>query len=226
MKQQRDITLEKPLPANVEAERLILGVILLNNAAIEQAQELLAVGDFFIDSHRRIYGRMEDLAARGLPIDPLALQEELRLAGDLERIGGPAYIAQLFDGVPRFSDIRNPIRLVKDTSKKQQLILLGNAMMARAFDGEMDVDEQLRLAEQSLLSINDDPGEGNWSDISKVALDVIIEAEHRSQSGRQVLDFATGFNDLDYMTDGFERKTMVAVIAAPKIGKTGFALAM
>lgn len=222
----RDVTTEKPLPSNVEAERLILGVILLDNTAIEQAEERLIPGDFFLAAHRTTYDKMRALHSRGQMIDPLTLQDELRRGGELDRVGGPAYIAHLFDGVPRFSDIGNYVGLVKSAAKERRLILLGNAMMSRAFDGEMTVDEQLRLAEHDLLAINDEQTEGHWRDISGVAFDVLSDAEARAQSGRKVLDFSTGFCDLDYITDGFERQTMVAVIAAPKMGKTGFALSL
>src|ERR1051326_6657953 len=94
-----DFTLEKSLPSNVEAERSILGAILLDNTTINQAAERLKRDDFFLESHRRIYDRMLYLMEQGRAIDPIMLQEELRRMGDLEIVGGPAYISQLYDEI-------------------------------------------------------------------------------------------------------------------------------
>ncbi len=225
MKARHDITLERPLPANIAAERMILGVILLDNGAVEQALDLRP-GDFFLESNRLIFGHMLALRGAGRAILPLTLQEELWRAGELERVGGPAYIAQLFDGVPRFSNIEEYVRLVRDASRERQLILFANAVIARAFDGEESLDEQLRVAERELLSIGDGGGESHWREIAGVASDVLVDADRRAESGRDVLDFATGFKDLDYLTDGFERGTLVVIGAAPKMGKTALALSL
>jgi replicative DNA helicase len=221
-----DVTLEKPLPANLAAERMILGIILLDNAIIEQAIGMTP-DEFFGEANRIIFGHMLALRARGRAIDPLTLQEELWRAGELERVGGPSYIAGLFDGVPRFSNIEEYVRLVRNTSRERQLIHFAQSVIARAFDGEVEVDEQLRVAEQGLIAIGDgDGGESHWRDIADVACEVLVESEARAASGRALLDFSTGFRDLDYLTDGFERGTLVVIGAAPKMGKTGLALSM
>lgn len=224
MRHAEAYTLERPLPANAEAERFILGAILLDNETIHQAIERLTPGDFFFPSNRTVYEKMLALTEAEIGIDPLTLQEELRRSADLERIGGPAYIASLFDGVPRFSNIENYIRLVKETSRKRRLILFGNAVQGRAIDDELSLDEQCRTAEHELFAINDESAEGHWREISGTACDVLTEAEERAQSGRAVLDFSTGYRDIDFATDGFERQTMVVIAAASKMGKTGLAL--
>ena len=218
-------TFEKPLPTNLEAERMILGCCILDNSLIEQAA-ILSNADFFAVANRRIFLAMLRLRELRQEIDPLTLQEELRRAGELGPIGGPAYIASLFDGVPRFSSIESYVRLVKDAARERQLIEFGNAVMTRAWDGEDTLDDQLRQAESELALIGADRGEGHWRDIAGVAFDVMGEAERRGESGRSVLDFSTGFRDLDYVTEGLERGTVVVIGAAPGVGKTGFALSM
>lgn len=221
----RDVTFEKPLPTNLEAERCVLGVVLMDNNVLEQAA-LLTEDDFFSPANRSAFSAMLRLRLRGEGIDPLTLQEELRLAGQLERVGGAFYVQSLFDGVPRFSNIENYVRLVKDTSRERRLILFANEVITRAFDGQDTLDEQLRHAEQELALIGADRGEGHWRDIAGVACDVMAEAEERGTSGRSVLDFSTGFRDLDCVTEGLERGTVVVVGASPGVGKTGFALSM
>lgn len=225
MRTTQDTTFEKPLPANPEAERMVLGCSLLNSGAFEQAMRLRE-DDFFSSAHKCAYGAMLALHSRGEGIDPLTLQDELRRAGCLERVGGPAYLASLFDGVPRFSNIENYVRLVQDVARERRLILFANDVMARAFDGEDTIDDQLRHAEQELALIGGDRGEGHWRDIAGVAFDVMTKAEERGQSGRNILDFSTGFRDLDFVTEGLERGTLVVIGAAPGMGKTGLILSM
>lgn len=225
MRAAPDVTLEKPLPSNPEAERMVLGCVLLDNTVFEQTAPL-AEDDFFSIAHRKIYGSMRALASRGEVINPLTLQEELWRAGELERAGGPGYIADLHEGCPRFSQIESYVRLVKNSSRERRLILFANSVITRAFDGEQAIDEQLRQAEQELFALGDGGGPGHWRDIASLAYDALGDAERRAESGRDVLDFASGFRDLDYMTDGFERGTLVVIGAAPKMGKTGFALSL
>jgi replicative DNA helicase len=220
-----EVTFEKPLPTNLEAERMILGCALLDNSVFEQAM-LLAEDDFFSTPNRLAYQKMLMIHSRGERIDPLTLQEELRRAGELERVGGVYYLQSLFDDAPKFSNIENYVRLVRDAARERRLITFGNDVMTRAWDGEDTIEEQLRQAEQDLALIGSDSGSTHWRDIAGVAYDVMTEAEQRGWSDRRVLDFSTGFNDLDYVTDGLERGTVVVIGGAPGMGKTGFALSM
>src|SRR5262252_1291269 len=92
---------ERTLPHSLDAEKSVLGAILINNDAFNHAAELIDSRDFFRDAHRRIFDRMVALSERGDAIDFITLKEELSRAGDIEEVGGPAYLAALTDGVPR-----------------------------------------------------------------------------------------------------------------------------
>ena len=219
-----DLTLEKALPGNIEAERLILGVILLDNATINQAVERLKPDDFFLTSHRRIYEKMIKLYEQGRGIDPITLQEELRRAGELEVVGGPAYIASLFDGVPRFSNIDNYTKIVKGKATLRKLITASNQIMAMAFDDEEEPEEILDEAERLILSIAEDRIKQGFVHIGEVAgkqLEVIEEIAGREQL---ITGIATGFHDIDYMTSGLQRGDLIIVAARPSMGKTAFSV--
>lgn len=219
-----DITLDKALPSSVEAERLILGVALLDNVAINQAVENLKPDDFFLGSNRRIYEKMIALYERGQAIDPLTLQEELRRAGELERVGGPAYIAALFDGVPRFSNIENYVKIVKDKSMLRRLITSSNQIMAMAFDDEEEPGVILDKAESLILAIGEDrikQGFVHVGDVATRQLTVIEEAAGREQL---ITGIPTGFTDLDFMTSGLQRGDLIIIAARPSMGKTAFSL--
>ncbi|MBL8170037.1 MAG: replicative DNA helicase [Acidobacteria bacterium] len=219
-----DITLEKSLPSNLDAERLILGVILLDNVTVNQSVEILKPEDFFLLSHRLIYEKMLALYEQGRAIDPITLQEDLRRAGELDQVGGPAYIASLFDGVPRFSNIENYAKIVKGKSTLRKLIKASNQIMALAFDDEDEPEAILDQAEKLILSIAEDRIKQGFVHIGEVAsnqLEVIEEIAGRQQL---ITGVATGFTDLDYMTAGLQRGDLIIVAARPSMGKTAFSL--
>jgi replicative DNA helicase len=221
-----DFALEKALPGNIEAERLILGAILLDNTTINQAAERLKREDFFLDSHRRIYDRMLYLSENGRAIDPITLAEELQRTGDLTQIGGPAYIASLFDGVPRFSNIESYVSIVKGKSMLRRLITTSNQIMASCFDAEDDPEEILDQAEKMILAIAEDRIRQGFTHISEIAQKQFAHIEDIAGRQQLITGIATGFRDLDYLTSGLQRGDLIIVAARPSMGKTAFSLNM
>lgn len=219
-----EFALDKPMPSNVEAERLILGVILLDNSTINQAAERLKPDDFFLPSHKRIYEKMLYLYEQGRGIDPITLQEELRRAGELEQVGGAAYIASLFDGVPRFSNIDNYTRITKGKSTMRRLINAANQVMTMAFDGEEEPEMILDQAERLILSIAEDRIKQGFTPLSEVAEGQLKYIEEIAGRDQLITGIATGFTDLDYMTSGLQRGDLIIVAARPSMGKTAFCL--
>jgi replicative DNA helicase len=219
-----EFALDKSMPSNVEAERLILGVILLDNSVINQAAERLKPDDFFLPSHRRIYEKMIYLYEQGRGIDPITLQEELRRAGELEQVGGPAFIAALFDGVPRFSNIDNYTRITKGKSTMRRLINAANQVMTMAFDGEEEPEVILDQAERLILSIAEDRIKQGFTPLSEVAEQQLKYIEEIAGRDQLITGIATGFTDLDYMTSGLQRGDLIIVAARPSMGKTAFCL--
>jgi replicative DNA helicase len=222
----RDVTLEKALPSNVEAERYILGAILLDNSTINQAVERLKREDFFLDSHRRIYDKMLYLYEQNRGIDPVTLQEELRRAGDLEAVGGPAYIAALIDGVPRFSNIDNYTRIVKGKSMLRKLIMTSNQIMSTCFDDEGEPEEILDQAERAILAIAEDRIRQGFTPVSEVAHQQLEYLEEISGRTQLITGLATGFRDIDFMTSGLQRGDLIIIAARPSLGKTAFSLSI
>src|SRR5437764_6381814 len=129
---------ERTLPHNLEAERSVLGAILLHNDAFNLAAEMIDSADFFRDAHRRIFDRMVKLAERGDAIDLVTLKEELGRSGDLDEIGGPAYIAALVDGVPRSTNVEHYARIIKEKATLRNLLFSSNQLLANAYAGADD----------------------------------------------------------------------------------------
>ena len=120
---------ERTLPHNLEAERSVLGAILLHNDAFNLAAEVIDSQDFFRDAHRRIFDKMVKLAERGDAIDLVTLKEELGRAGELDEVGGPAYITALVDGVPRSTNIEHYARIIKEKATLRSLIFSANKIL-------------------------------------------------------------------------------------------------
>ena len=126
---------ERTLPHNLEAERSVLGAILLHNDAFNLAAEVIDSSDFFRDAHRRIFDKMVKLAERGDAIDLVTLKEELGRSGELDEVGGPAYITALVDGVPRSTNVEHYARIIKEKATLRNLIFSANKILATAYDG-------------------------------------------------------------------------------------------
>jgi len=143
------------LPANVEAERSILGAILLDNFAYNQAAEHLRTEDFSLDSHRRIYSRMVDLAESSRPIDMITLIEELDRHKDLQAIGDVAYVSSLVDGVPDRPSIEHYVKIVRDKALLRGLIHAANSAIARASDQSDAAEDVLSDAEAAIFQLSE-----------------------------------------------------------------------
>jgi len=150
-----DYSLAHSLPANVEAERSILGAILLDNFSYNQAAEHLKPEDFSLDSHRRIYARMMDLAESSRPIDMITLVEEFDRHKELEAIGDVGYISGLVDGVPDRPSIEHYIKIVRDKALLRGLIHAANSAIARAADQSDPAEEVLNDVEAAVLQLSE-----------------------------------------------------------------------
>jgi replicative DNA helicase len=144
---------ERTLPHNLEAEKAVLGAVLINNQAFNQAAEVIDAHDFFRDAHRRIFEKMVALTDRNDPVDLVTLKDELVRSNELDEVGGPAYISALTDGVPRSANVEYYARIVEQKSRLRQLFQSANEVLVRAYDAEDDPDEQLDSAERSIFRI-------------------------------------------------------------------------
>src|SRR5271169_6341536 len=141
---------DRSLPASVEAERSILGSILLDNKAYTEAAEHLRLEDFSLDSHRRIYARMVDLAESSRPIDMITLVEELERRGELETVGDVGYVAGLLDGVPDRPSIQHYVSIVKDKTLRRDLIHAAENTIKCCYEGTRQGEELLNASEAAI----------------------------------------------------------------------------
>jgi len=215
---------ERALPHNLEAERSILGAILIRNDAFNVAAELIDADDFFRDAHRRVFDKMVDLNERGQAIDLVTLRDELSRSGDLDPVGGPAYISSLADGVPRSTNVEHYARIVKERSTLRNLIAAANRIEAEAYAAREDAAVVLDRAEQEIFSIAEGRIHSGFVPLSELAEASFSTLERLQTVQSAVTGVPTGFADIDEMTAGLQPSDLVIVAARPSMGKTAFAL--
>src|SRR6476619_5324873 len=215
---------ERTLPHNLEAERSVLGAILLHNEAFHLAVEVIDSGDFYRDAHRRIFDKMVKLAERGDAIDFVTLKEELSRSGDLDEVGGPAYIAALVDGVPRSTNVEHYARIIKEKATLRRLIYSANKILANAYDGEDEADVILDQAEHAIFKIADDKVRDGFVSLKHLAQSSLDTIEKLHSRKELITGVPSGFTDLDEMMSGLQPSDLIIVAARPSMGKTSLVL--
>jgi replicative DNA helicase len=221
---ERIATAERTLPHNLEAERSVLGAILVHNDAFNTAAQVIDGRDFYRDAHRRIFDRMVALSERGEAIDFITLKEELSRGGDLEEVGGPAYVASLVDGVPRATNVEYYARIVKEKATLRNLIYAANKILTNAYEGDQESDLILDDAESSIFAVADDRLKAGFVPMRELVNESFPKIEQLFEHKRLVTGVPTGFVDLDEMTRGLQRGDLVIIAARPSMGKTSLVL--
>jgi replicative DNA helicase len=220
----REHTFERSLPHSADAERAILGAIVLDNGLVSQAIELLKPEDYYVPSHRRIFLAMIALFERGAEINPILIGEELKKENALETVGGISFITNLTYGLPHSTNIINYAKVVRGKSLLRRLIKTASKITNEALEEEDEPEIILDHAEHAIFELADERIRQGFTHVEPVAralLDKIQEME-----GRQVVltGLTTGFVELDEKTSGLQRSDLIIVAARPSMGKTSFAL--
>src|SRR5277367_2981613 len=219
-----DIAFERGLPASIDAERSILGAILLDNHSYNEAAEKLNADDFALDSHRRIFGRMAELIDAGRAVDIVTLAEELAKRKEVEAVGGVAYLASLTEGLPRRLSIEEYVRIVKDKSLLRQLINICSTAITRAADQGEEALEVLNAAESGLLEVTERGITRGFASIPEIVRNSFGTIDNLYKEGREVTGLATHFVDFDRMTSGLQASELIIIAARPSMGKTAWAI--
>ncbi|MEO7508691.1 MAG: replicative DNA helicase [Pyrinomonadaceae bacterium] len=223
---QRDQFLERPLPSSPEAERAILGGIILDNALISQAIELLKPEDFYTPSHRRVFAAMIALFERGSEINPILVGEELRRDGLLEQAGGVAEISNLTYGLPHFTNLAHYAKVVRDKSLLRSLVKVANKITSEALEEEDEAELILDHAEQLIFALADERTRQGFTHIKPIADQMLEKVESMSGRTAMLTGLTTGFADLDQMTSGLQPQDLIIIAARPSMGKTALCLTL
>jgi replicative DNA helicase len=219
-----NLTLDQGMPANVEAEKTILGAILLDNAAHSEAAEKLDSEDFSLDSHRRIFLRMSELMNEQRAVDIVTLSHELARYKEVESVGGVAYLASLTEGLPRRPVIEEYIRIVKDKSLLRKLMGICSMAIARAADQSESALDVLSMAETQLMEVSEKGLTQGFQSLDQIVQHSFGSIDNLYKQSREITGLATDFTELDRMTSGLQKDELIIIAARPSMGKTAFAI--
>ncbi len=224
MSSSAGLALERGLPSNVDAERFVLGSILLDDSSFVDVAGTLVPDDFSLEKHRKIFVRMTEINDRGERIDRVTIANELMRHGELESVDGLTYLVSLDDGLPRISNLDSYVKIIKDKATLRRIITMAQQLMNRALIEEDEPDQILAGAEESLLKL----GESRANDGLITPLEVIQNYEGGINAfldpSKRIKGISTGFTKLDEMTGGLHAGELVILAARPSMGKTAFAL--
>jgi len=216
--------LKKTPPHSLEAEKNILGAILVNNKNLNVVLSIISPDDFYTEGNRKILEKIITLVDKNLPVDLLTITETLQRGGELDSVGGASYISSLMDGVPKSLNIEYHAQIVKEKALLRRLILSSAKIMTSSYEQKEDADQLLDEAQSAIIEVAEQrikPGFVPVRDLAVPAIETIDILRARKEA---VTGIPTGFRDLDALTAGFHKSEFVVVAARPSMGKTAMCL--
>ncbi len=211
-------------PHNLDAEKSILGAVILSVYAATHAMENIQPEDFYSGAHARIFESMIQLAAKGQPIDLITLSDRLETDGALEAVGGPSYISELSEFVPTASNINQYTKIVKSDSTLRQLIRAAGEISDECYADTLEVHEILARAEKRIFDISQKENKKSFIHIQQGVDETLKNVEERFANPNAVTGLKTGFPTLDNRTTGFQEAQLILVASRPSMGKTALML--
>jgi replicative DNA helicase len=219
-----DLAFAKGLPANLDAERYVLGSVMLNDTVYLQVAGAVEPEDFSVEKHRRIFARMKDLYDRGEKIDRITLTNELMKHGQLESVDGMSYLLSLDEGLPEIVNLESYIRIVKDKSTLRRLIFSAQSVIDRCFNAGEEPDEILASAEETLLKLGDARAREQLESPASIVQKFPGGISAFLDPSQRISGLSTGFKRFDEMTGGLHGGELFILAARPSMGKTALAL--
>ena len=219
-----DPALYKLPPQNIEAEQSILGSVLLENHAINAAQEIINPNDFYNEAHRRIFSVIAELADKNEPVDLITLSNALKDRKLLDSVGGTAYLASLVDNVPSAANISNYAKIVKEKAILRGLIGSATEIINSCYETGSDVDQVLDKAEHRIFEISENKIRTSFYPIKNIVRESFKAIEDLFTRKELITGVPTGFHKIDDMTSGLQNSDLIIIAGRPSMGKTAFAL--
>jgi len=218
------LALEKGLPANIDAERFVLGSILLDDTAFLDVAGVLRPEDFALDKHRKIFVRMVQLNDRAERIDRVTVANELLRYNELESVDGLTYLVSLDDGLPHIPNLDSYVKIIRDKAVLRRIISAAQQTMNRALMGEEDPTQILAGAEEALLKLGDQQIGQDLKTPGQIIEEYTGGINAFLDPSKRIRGISTGFTKLDEMTGGLHEGELLILAARPSMGKTAFAM--
>ena len=213
-------------PQNLDAEQCVLGAILLENSALSKAFEVITEEDFHRGGHRMIYQAMVELSDRQEVVDQITLTEHLKSKGQLDQIGGSAYIAELVLVVPSASNIRYHCKIVREKSLLRGLIRTATDVVTRGYDETGQSEDLLEYAEREIFKLAQGRLGRSFVPVNQIIKESIEIVDRLYNRKEKITGVATGYRDIDDITAGLQPSDLIIIAGRPSMGKTSFALGM
>lgn len=216
----------KTMPQNIEAEKSVLAACMLNTEAVEELILKLKPEQFYRPAHRIIFEAVCDLSARRIPVDQISLADNLNATGQLEAVGGKAYLVDLADNTFALTNWQSHADIVKRTAILRELIYAAASINALAYDAPDNLDEVVEDAEKTLFNVTEKRVSSTFARMDNLLIDAFDELTRLSEQKDHMAGVPTGFKDADNLFHGFRGGDLVILAARPGVGKTSFALNM
>ena len=219
------VSLQGQVPPNaLDAERAVLGGILLENDAMNVVMEVLTAEDFYSEANSIIYSAMKNLFANNQPIDHITLRESLVLSTKLQAVGGDEYLLALTNTIPTVANIKAHAELVREKSVVRQLIAACHHVVARGYGDYGEVASFLDEAESSVFAVAKERQSNPYEHVKDVVMRAFKEIHEAAQKGEAITGLPTGFARVDRMTAGMHPGDLIIIAGRPGMGKTSFGL--
>ena len=211
-------------PQNLEAEESVLGAMMISPGAIGAVSEIVDAGDFYRESHAKIYRCALALYAKGEPVDAITLTDELEERGELDAVGGRVRLHELAALVPATANASHYARIVHETATLRGLIRVGGEIARLGWERPGETGDLVDQAEQILYDLSQQRVTGEWSEIESLLKESFERITLLYESGAELTGTPSGFRDLDRLTSGFQPGNLIIVAARPSMGKSALAL--
>lgn len=211
-------------PNALEAEKAVLGGILLDNHALNIVHEILNAPDFYSEANGVIFEAMRDLFGRGQPVDTVTLRSEVLQKGKLQQVGGDEYLLGLTNTIPTVANIEAHAKIVKEKATIRRLILACHEIAAKGYSDYGDIQEYLDVAEKSVFDVSKERARSPYEHLKQIVLRTFKEIHDSAGRKESITGLPTGFDRLDKMTAGMHPGDLIIIAGRPAMGKTAFAL--
>lgn len=219
-------TLIKSIPANIEAERAVLGSLLIDQDAIIKVASFLRPKDFFRERHTWLYEAMLSLNERHEPLDYVTLVDELERREKLDDVGGPAYITDLVNSTPSAMSVDHYASIVERTAVLRRLISAAGKIAELAYDERQDVATVVDRAEQIIFGVSESRIHRDLTPVRAIMSNVVDQIDFLARNQGTLMGVPTGFSMLDRMLGGFQKSDLIILAGRPGMGKSSFAISV
>lgn len=214
----------KSSPQSIEAEKSVLGSMMIDKNVIAQAVEILSAEDFYRDAHKYIFKSIVEMYQRDEPIDEITLLEHLKSTDRLEKSGGISYITEIGSSVLTTANVKSYIKIVEDKATLRKLIDSSTKIIESCYNNQDDVEKVIDVAEQKIFDLAERKSSSDFEPLSDILERGFEQIETLFNNKGEVTGVGSGFKDLDDLTSGFQKGDMILIAARPSMGKTTFAL--